>query len=109
MKNKCRNTPDKVSNGTFFVQIPTTCLFFFAGLISYTARGFASGLTRSLTFAAAAIFNTLSKVFSFESFNSFHHRHSFQGFHLRLQYTVYNFPCILSIYVDKVEIFSRQN
>lgn len=44
----------------------------FTFLISDTATRFASGLTGSLAFTAAAVFRALAKVFGSQSFNGFH-------------------------------------
>ena len=44
----------------------------FALLVSNAARGFASGLARSLAFAATAVVNCFGDIFGFDSFDSVH-------------------------------------
>jgi len=56
------------SDGIFYL------LLVFAGLVSNTTAGLASGLARSLALAATALGCALAKVTGFQSLNSFHNR-----------------------------------
>ena len=75
-------------------------LFVFALLVSNAARGFASGLARSMAFAATAVLNGFGNVLGFDSLDSAHFKLLLKYIYLHLQ--ILSHP---TLYVNKFFAF----
>ncbi len=72
----------------------------FALLVSNAARGFASGLARSLAFAATAVLNGFGNILGFDSLDSAHFKLLLKYNYLHLQILSHQ-----TVYVNKIFVF----